>query len=199
MRGKYGIALHEWRGSNPEGSISDKKRAPPPFTLAPTFRLLRKPQSKLAHRELRRFFLKSFSPIADEMGATAIDPRRVSRSSSSFLLTREGKIPFLSIATLTQNRIEDRNRVHSIKRIIEQSCRIKNTRAGENRGTSRRRDKERPVEAERRFKGIKRKVRVAKREKGKDVEKDVKKVWGEIMASKEEKNNEEERFTACMG
>ena len=55
------------------------------------------------------------------------------------------------------------------------------------------------MEAERRFKGIKRKVRVAKREKGKDVEKDVKKVWGEIMASKEEKNNEEERFTACMG
>lgn len=133
MRGKYGIALHEWRGSNPEGSISDKKRAPPPFTLAPTFRLLRKPQSKLAHCELRRFFLKSFSPIADEMGATAIDPRRVSRSSSSFLLTREGKIPFLSIATLTQNLIEDRNRVHSIKRIIEQSCRIKNTRAGENK------------------------------------------------------------------
>lgn len=32
------------------------------------------------------------------------------------------------------------------------------------------------MEAERRFKGIKRKVRVAKREKGKDVEKDVKKV-----------------------
>lgn len=31
------------------------------------------------------------------------------------------------------------------------------------------------------------------------MEKDVKKVWGEIMASKEEKNNEEERFTACMG
>lgn len=55
------------------------------------------------------------------------------------------------------------------------------------------------MEAERRFKGIKRKVRVAKREKGKDMEKDVKKVWGEIMASKEEKNNEEERFTACMG
>lgn len=134
------------------------------------------------------------------MGATAIDPRRVSRSSSSFLLTREGKIPFLSIATLTQNRIEDRNRVHSIKRIIEQ--RIVESKIHERvkiRGTSRRRDKERPVEAERRFKGIKRKVRVAKREKGKDVEKDVKKVWGEIMASKEEKNNEEERFTACMG
>lgn len=43
-----------------------QKASLPPSPSAPSFRLLRKPQSKLAHRELRRFFLKSFPRSSTE-------------------------------------------------------------------------------------------------------------------------------------
>lgn len=156
MRGKYDIVLHEWRGSNPEGSISDKKRACP-SPSAPSFRLLRKPQSKLAHRELRRFFLKSFPRSSTRWGegrerlihvefhdrlllsfSRGKEKYRCILSLNLFLTPAQNRIQdhnssrkWILILNSNKNRIQDHN--HFIKRIIEESYRIKNTRASENK------------------------------------------------------------------
>lgn len=115
-----------------------QKASLPLSPSASSFRLLRKPQSKLAHRELRRFFLKSFPRSSTKSGKGRVTDWSTSSftiTSSSFLLPARRK----NIVSLDLNT-KSRSYPFHKENYRTKSYGIKNTRANENkRDTSRRR------------------------------------------------------------